>query len=91
MIGRLGIGYGTYTHLNQSKDKVKLLKIDGIAPSESTYPIKRELYYVYKNPPNSVVKKFLEYINSYEGRKIIEDESGRNDSSKGVGCGEPTF
>ncbi|MBD2533981.1 phosphate ABC transporter substrate-binding protein [Nostoc flagelliforme FACHB-838] len=79
MIGRQGIGYGTYTHLNQSKDKVKLLKIDGIAPSELNYPIKRQLYYVYKNPQNSSVKKFLDYINSYEGRKIIEGESERND------------
>jgi phosphate transport system substrate-binding protein len=79
MIARQGIGYGTYTHLNQRENNVKLLKIDGIAPSESSYPIKRDLFYVYKNPANPAVKKFMEYISSYQGRQIIESELKRND------------
>jgi phosphate transport system substrate-binding protein len=79
MIGRQGIGYGTYTHLNQNKNDVKLLKIDGIAPSEQSYPIKRYLFYVYKNPLNPAAKKFIEYINSHEGREIIENEQKKND------------
>ncbi len=79
MIGRQGIGYGTYTHLNQRENNVKLLKIDGIAPSSSSYPIKRHLFYVYKNPANPAVRKFIEYIYSFQGRQIIDSELKRND------------
>ena len=56
-------------------DDVKVLSIDGILPNEKTVPGKYTFYEEYNivtkvNPDNSI-KKFIEFVKSDEGRKII--------------------
>jgi len=69
-IGYIGLGY-----LNSG---VKVLKIDGVAPSSDTildnsYPIARELYMFTKGEATGIAKDFIDYIMSSEGQEIIED------------------
>jgi len=71
-IGYGGIGYVT--------DSVKCLKINGIAPSEGSviddsYPISRYLHFYTLRQPAGEVKKFIDWVISDEGQRIVE-ESG---------------
>jgi phosphate transport system substrate-binding protein len=67
---RDGIGYATF---NQVVDQqtVRVVAVDGLTPESANYPYKRDLFYVYKNPPTSGVEAFLGYITSDEGRNAI--------------------
>lgn len=68
-----GITYATYAHIEAQKT-VKSLRIDGSIPTDANYPYKRQFSYVYRDKDNDKpeVKLFIQYINSPEGRKIIE-------------------
>jgi phosphate transport system substrate-binding protein len=69
-LGNNGIGYATFAQaVNQQT--VRTIPIDGIMPGTQNYPFKRQLYYVYKNPPNTAVKLFLGNTKSPEGQKAI--------------------
>ncbi|WP_204105924.1 MULTISPECIES: phosphate ABC transporter substrate-binding protein [Spirulina sp. CCY15215] len=65
-----GIGYATF---NQVVDQqtVRVVAVDGLTPESANYPYKRELFYVYKNPPTGSVAAFLGYITSDEGKGAI--------------------
>ncbi|MEA5469976.1 phosphate ABC transporter substrate-binding protein [Spirulina sp. 06S082] len=67
---RDGIGYATF---NQVVDQqtVRVVAVDGLTPESANYPYKRELFYVYKNPPTSGVAAFLGYTTSDEGKGAI--------------------
>ncbi|MBP0038059.1 MAG: phosphate ABC transporter substrate-binding protein [Roseofilum sp. SID1] len=62
-LGEDGIGYATADQI-VSQSTVRALAIDGVLPGFSSYPYTRDLYYVYKSPPNESVKAFLGYVES---------------------------
>jgi phosphate transport system substrate-binding protein len=71
-----GIGYTSVGHIDESVSPVAL---DGIMPTIDTvkngsYKISRGLYSNTKGEPKGLTKKFIEYLYSAEGQKIIVDE-----------------
>ncbi len=69
-IGYVGLGY--------LSDKVKVLKVNGITPSEETvrnvsYPLARPLYMYTNGNPSGLAKSFIDFILSTEGQKIVRD------------------
>jgi len=67
-----GIGYGGHGY---SKG-VKMCKVNGIEPNETNigsgkYPISRDLYMYVRNKPSGKIKKFIDWILSPEGQKIV--------------------
>lgn len=69
-LGSNGISYGSYD-LIKNQITAKVIPIDGVTPSASSYPYQRELFYVYKNPPTNNVKYFLGYALSSQGKQSI--------------------
>ncbi len=70
-IAYLGIGY-----LNKS---VKPLQVDGVTASIQTamskeYPLSRELYMYTRGEPTGDVAKYIEFVKSDEGQKIVAKE-----------------
>ncbi|WP_017306939.1 phosphate ABC transporter substrate-binding protein [Spirulina subsalsa] len=68
-LGDNGIGYATYAQV-ATQQTAQVLPIDGTTPQSATYPYKRTLFYVYKNPPSEAVKAFLGYSTSEEGKRL---------------------
>ena len=71
-IGYLGLGF------LKSAD-VKPIKIDGVMPSEKTvkdktYPISRTLNMYTNGKPTGDVAKFINFILSAQGQKIVEEQ-----------------
>jgi len=71
-----GIGYVSVGHIDQSVSPVAL---DGVVPSIDTvksgvYKISRGLYSNTKGEPKGLTKKFIDYLYSPEGQKIVVDE-----------------
>ncbi len=69
-IGYVGLGY--------LSDKVKVLKVNGITPSEETvrngsYPLARSLYMYTNGNPDGLAKKFIEFILSPAGQQIVKE------------------
>ncbi len=69
-IGYIGLGYIT--------DKVKVLKVNGVTPSEQTvkngsYSLARPLYMYTNGAPKGLAKSFIDFILSNEGQNIIRD------------------
>lgn len=69
-IGYLGIGF-----VNES---VKALKVEGVYPSKEsvnnkTYKISRSLYVYTNGKPKGNIGKFIDFILSDEGQKIVEE------------------
>ncbi len=70
-IGYVGIGYVT--------SSVKAVTIDGIAASVNTvlkgeYPYSRPLFMYTNGEPKGEAKKFMDFVLSKEGQKIVEEE-----------------
>jgi phosphate transport system substrate-binding protein len=70
-IGYLGMGY-----VNKS---LKPLPVDGIKASVETalskeYPLSRELYMYTNGEPTGEVAKFIAFVKSAEGQKIVAKE-----------------
>jgi len=71
-IGYIGLGY-------LSSADVKAIKMDGVAPSNETvlngqYKISRNLHMYTNGEATGAVKKFLDFVLSAEGQKIVEEE-----------------
>lgn len=71
MIGYLGLGY--------LDEKVKAVSVDGVFPSgenvkKGEYPLSRKLYLITKGKPTGEAKKFIDFILSDEGQKLVEEE-----------------
>ncbi|MCX7994410.1 MAG: phosphate ABC transporter substrate-binding protein [candidate division WOR-3 bacterium] len=69
-IGYVGLGY--------LSEKVKVLKVNGVNPSEETvrngyYPLARALYMYTNGNPAGLTKSFIDFILSGEGQKIVRD------------------
>ncbi|MEA3305395.1 MAG: phosphate ABC transporter substrate-binding protein [Candidatus Omnitrophota bacterium] len=69
-IGYIGLGF--------ISSKVKGLILDGVEPSKETvlsgeYPVSRPLFMYTNGKPKGVIKKFIDFILSREGQKLVEE------------------
>jgi phosphate transport system substrate-binding protein len=67
------IGYGSMGY----KGKIAYAKINGIEPSEKnaqndTYPLTRYLHFFTTQVPKGTVKKFIDWVLSPEGQKVVK-------------------
>jgi phosphate transport system substrate-binding protein len=72
------IGYVSSGLVNQNLDKITALSVDGIAPTleninSGAYKIGRALLLVSKDKPNDMEQKFLDYLLSEKGLKVVEE------------------
>ena len=70
------IGIFGYSFLEENKDKVMGITIDGIAPTADTissgkYPVARSMYFYIKNAHNKDVPSLKEYTNLFMSEKMI--------------------
>jgi len=70
-VGYIGLGY--------MENSVKMLTANGITGSKETtlnktYPISRPLYMYTPVQPSGDVKKFMDYMISKKGQKLVEEE-----------------
>jgi phosphate transport system substrate-binding protein len=68
-----------FISLGLVNERVKALKIDGIAPTLENihahrYKIVRPFLFVFKSPPEGVAKDFLDYVLSPKGQKLLMQE-----------------
>jgi phosphate transport system substrate-binding protein len=73
----LGYSFLFYTTQMVRNDKIKLLSINNIFPSNetiqnSTYPYSNEFYAITTNTENENVNKFIEWILGEQGQYIVE-------------------
>lgn len=73
-IGYVGIGYA-----EAAGSEVKLLKVDGVAPSveavlDGSYPLSRGLHMYSDGEPDGPLKAYLDWILSAAGQAIVEDQ-----------------
>lgn len=71
-----GIGW---VSRSMNKDTVKVLSVDGVTPTpetiaNETYPVVRYLHFVTKGYPTGATKKFINFVRSPEGQKILARE-----------------
>lgn len=71
-----GIGYVSVGHIDET---VAVLALDGVVPSietvqEGTYKIARGLYSNTRGEPVGLTKKFIDFLYTSEGKKIIEKQ-----------------
>lgn len=65
-----GISYATYAQV-ATQQTVRVVPINGLTPEAESYPFKRILFYVYKNPPTPAGSAFLGYTQSPTGQQAI--------------------
>jgi phosphate transport system substrate-binding protein len=70
-------GFSTMTQVVAEKRKLKMLTLNGMVPgtgklAAGTYPYSKTFSFVIKSDPPEPVRKFLDFVFSPEGRKILE-------------------
>ncbi len=65
------------------KRKVKILNLDGVKPTKANigsgkYPLFRPLYLITKGEPSGEVKKFIDWLLSKEGQRIVSEQGTVN-------------
>ncbi|NID06987.1 LysM peptidoglycan-binding domain-containing protein [Luteibacter jiangsuensis] len=80
-LDKQGLGASTLAGASSNK-KVKILSIDGVAPSVSTvssgtYPLYTELYLVtnQNDPKSAEVKEFISFVTSSQGSSLLRSHS----------------
>lgn len=73
----IGFSFRFYTLEMMRNDKLKLLSIDGIAPTKEniengTYPFIADFYMISAKPRSENTKKIVEFMFSPAGQEIIE-------------------
>jgi len=67
------IGFGTFA--NMKSERLNIFNLDGNVPGKEKYPLMGEYAFVYyKDKLSPLSKKFLDFVFSDEGKKIIESE-----------------
>ncbi|BDA69663.1 hypothetical protein CAL7716_038290 [Calothrix sp. PCC 7716] len=66
-----GISYGSYSQVNQKS--VRVVPINGLMPDSQQYPLRRQLFYIYRDPMSPAVKTFMGFLKSPEVQKIIDE------------------
>lgn len=70
------VGMTTMTVVEQSKGRIKAVSLRGIAPTAAnvqnkTYTLTRDSFLVTKDAPSPAVAKFMEFVVSDAGKKVI--------------------
>lgn len=65
-----GIGYATFAQV-ANQQTARVVAIEGLTPEAASYPYKRSLYYVYKDPASAGVQAFLGYATSPQGQQAL--------------------
>jgi phosphate transport system substrate-binding protein len=65
-----GIGYATFAQV-ANQQTVRVVAIEGLTPEAASYPFKRSLYYIYKDPASAGVQAFLGYATSPQGQQAL--------------------
>ncbi len=73
-------GSSTLTQIISEKRHLNILNYNGVVPSVKTlsngkYPLFKPIFIITKPEPSKLVRKFLDFIRSSEGKRILE-ESG---------------
>ena len=66
-----GVGYVGLAYIDTPG--VKVVSVDGIAPSNPAYALARPLFYLTNGEPTGLTKQFVEYTLSPAGQKIVAD------------------
>ncbi len=69
--------------------KLAALEVDGVAPTpatvkDSSYPMARPLFLVTDGPPTSAAKRFIDYVLSAEGQKLVNRHGYLNRADLGL-------
>jgi phosphate transport system substrate-binding protein len=72
-----GFTVSTLAQIISEKRPLKILSFNGVKPSiqalaDGSYPLFKELYLVTKTEPSGVVRKFIDFVQSPPGMKIME-------------------
>jgi phosphate transport system substrate-binding protein len=67
-----------YVGLAYVSDDVKLIKVEGVIPSDATvndgsYKLARPLFMYTDGEPTGVAKEFIDYIMSADGQKLVKE------------------
>lgn len=54
-------------------EQLTVLPLQGMAPTENTYPLLTPFYLVFKSPANQIVEQFLAFIFSPPGQEIMKE------------------
>lgn len=73
----IGYTFRYYSNEMVKNKEIKLLEIDGVAPTretirDNTYPIASEFYIVTAGEPTGNVKKLIDWVLSEEGQALVE-------------------
>jgi len=73
----IGYTFRFYSTEMVKNDQIKLLKIDGVAPTKETirsgaYPLTSEFYIITTQTKNENVQKFINWIQSKQGQLLVE-------------------
>lgn len=73
----IGFTFRFYSTEMVDNDQIKLLEIDGVAPTKEniragTYPITSELYIVTAGSDNRNVEPLIEWVLSKQGQALVE-------------------
>lgn len=71
------LGVSTLTQVISEHSSLKILSFDGVAPgvknlTQGSYPLVKRFFIVTKPKPSALVQKFIDFVRSPEGRKILE-------------------
>jgi phosphate transport system substrate-binding protein len=70
------IGFISYAHMSSD---VKAINVNGVAPSDSSiadgsYKLQRPFLFLTKGEPTGETKKFIDWVMSDEGKKVLEQQ-----------------
>jgi phosphate transport system substrate-binding protein len=71
------LGFSTLTLVKSEKRPLKVLSFNGVTPdlktiADNSYPFSELLYLVTKDAPTGLIKQFVDFVLSPEGRKILK-------------------
>ncbi len=74
-------GFAATGFSSARKRDVKMLKVNGVFPTQKTiitkrYPLKRPLFLVVSSTPKPEVRRFVDFVLSREGQKFISSRGG---------------
>ncbi|MGC1456276.1 MAG: substrate-binding domain-containing protein [Nitrospirota bacterium] len=72
------LGTSTLTQVISEKRKLKILALDGVMPtvrnlSRGSYPLVKRFFIVTKPKPSALAQRFIDFLRTREGRKILEE------------------